>query len=144
MGISRGRVLLRMRYGWAQGTVEFDRNKIHQPDGYRCDEGGYVSMCWDIPTYLPGNFGGMSTLSLDTGGWAIEVPATELKPGDAMGLLGPVGGVIVMVEGWLNNDPNTGYVLCWEQLPDTSPGPVRRARPYSFQWHCYRFKDIED
>jgi len=80
VGISRERVLLRMRYGWPQGTVEFDRNKIHQPDGYRCDEGGYVSMCWDIPTYLPGNFGGMSTLTLDTlPGEPLEIPYARVN-----------------------------------------------------------------
>lgn len=143
MSISRERVMLRTRYGWAQGTVDYDRNKIHQPDGYRCTDGGYISMCWDLPNYLPGNYGGMDTISLDVGGWAKEIPATDLKPGDIMGILGQ-NGVVVMVEGWLNNDPNTGYVVCWELLPDSSPGPVRRARPYSFQWHCYRYKDIED
>jgi hypothetical protein len=147
VGISRERVMLRTRYGWAQGTVKYDPSTLHQPDGYRQDEGGFVSMCWDIPPYLPGSYGGMNTVSLDSGGWAIEIPPTELKPGDAIGLLGPQTagrGVIVMVEGWLNNDPNLGYVICWDMLPDSSPGPVRRARPYSFQWHCYRFRDIED
>lgn len=150
MIISRNRIMLRARYGWEQGTVPFSKTAFHQPDGYRTDAAGYVSMCWDIPLDAPHSWGGMSTLSLDSDGWAKEISPIELRPGDAMGYLGPGsvgsdGGVIVIFECWLNNDYTTNYIMCWEQLPEGSPGPVRRARPYHAPtWHCYRRRDVTD
>jgi hypothetical protein len=139
-------VLLRAKYGWPKQSVPFDPNAFHQPDGYRQDAAGFASMCWDIPTYLPGSWGGMTTVTLDSGGWVYEIPPKDLLPGDALGLCGPgtsgAGGVIVIFEKWLGDTPDTGYAITWEQLPEASPGPVQRARPYSFQWHAYRFRDI--
>ena len=147
--ISRQRVLLRAQYGWPQATVPYNKSAVHEPDGYRTDAAGFVSMCWGIPLTAPHSYGGMSTMTLETDGWVSEIQPVELLPGDALGLCGPGsvdmdGGVIVIFEGWLNNDPNTGYALTWEQLPDSSPGPIRRARVHSFRWHAYRFRDIED
>jgi hypothetical protein len=92
----------------------------------------------------------MSTLTLETDGWTKEINPLDMLPGDALGLLGhgsvgSDGGTIVLFENWLNNDHTTGYAMTWEMLPDTSPGPVRRARPFDRnKWHCYRFRDITD
>jgi hypothetical protein len=148
--ITRNRVLLRARYGWPQATVPFSKTDFHQPSGYRCDAAGFLSMCWAIPLGAPHSWGGMSTLTLESDGWAREIQPLDMKPGDALGLLGPGsvgtdGGTIVLFEGWLNDDYTTNYAITWEQLPDASPGPVRRARPYDRnRWHSYRFRDIVD
>lgn len=147
--ISRNTIMIRGRYGWPAGTVNFSKTERHNPDGYRCDAAGYISMCWDIPLTTKHSWGGMSTVTLATEGWVKEIPGSELLPGDAIGLCGPNsmdgdGGVILLFEGWLNDDPNLGYALTWEQLPSGSPGPVRRARPFDFRWHAYRFRDVMD
>lgn len=149
MPISRTSVLLRGRYGWPHGTVPFSKTTFHAPDGYRQDAAGFISMCWDIPLNVAHSWGGLSTVSLETDGWAYEIPPLELKAGDAIGYLGPYsvdndGGVIVLFENWLNNDHTTGYALTYQQLPENSPGPVYRARPFDRRWHCYRFRDIVD
>jgi hypothetical protein len=92
----------------------------------------------------------MSTVTLETDGWVEEIQIADLLPGDAIGYCGPGstgadGGVIVIFEGWLNGDMSLGYALTWQQLPDASPGPARRARPLDFRrWHAYRFRDIAD
>lgn len=149
LSITRARILLRTRYGWPQKTVPFDKIGFHS-SGYRTDSAGYLSMCWDIPLDAPHSFGGLSTMTLESDGWAKEIDPREMKPGDALGLLGPGsvgpdGGVISLFEGWLNNDFTTNYVLVWEQLPDHSPGPVRHARPYDGnRWHSYRRRDVID
>ena len=148
--ISRARVLLRARYGWPQETVPFNKVNFHEGDGYRTDAAGYISMCWDIPLHAPHSWGGMSTMSLETDGWAYEIKPTELLPGDAIGLLGPGsvgpdGGTIVLFENWSGNDPDLGYAVCWLHLPDRGPGPMRRAIPFNKNtWHSYRFRDITD
>lgn len=150
MPITRHRVLLRARYGWPKETVPFNKIAFHQPDGYRTDAAGYVCMCWDIPLHVPHSWGGLSTISMESDGWAYEIDPMEMLPGDALGLLGQGsvgtdGGTIVLFESWLNNDFTTNYAITWEMLPDASPGPVRRARPYDrHKWHSYRFRDIVD
>jgi hypothetical protein len=142
--------MIRTRYGWPQGTVPFSKTAFHEGDGYRTDAAGYISMCWDIPLHAPHSWGGLSTLSLESDGWAYEIDPREMQPGDALGLLGqgsvgPDGGTIIMFESWLNNDPDLGYVVAWEMLPGGPLGPVRRARPYNKNtWHSYRFRDITD
>lgn len=142
--------MIRTRYGWAQGTVPFSKTAFHEGDGYRTDAAGYVSMCWDIPLHAPHSWGGLSTLSLESDGWAYEIDPRDMKAGDALGLLGQGsvgsdGGTIIMFESWLNNDPDLGYVVAWEMLPEHPLGPVRRARPYNKNvWHSYRFRDIAD
>lgn len=147
--ITRNRVMIRTRYGWAQETVEFGKTAFHEGDGYRTDAAGYVSMCWDIPLNAPHSWGGLSTVTLETDGWAYEISPTDLKAGDAIGLLGPGsvgtdGGTIIMFENWLNDNPDFGYAICWQMLPG-SLGPVRRARPFDkHMWHSYRFRDIVD
>lgn len=149
MPLTRARALLRARYGWEQGTVPFSKTAFHEGDGYRTDAPGYLSMCWDIPLHARGSWGGLNTVSMEVDGWAYEIKPTELRAGDAIGLLGqgsvgPDGGTIIFFEEWLNNDPNLGYAVCWQMLPG-SLGPVRRARPFEkHTWHSYRFRDIVD
>jgi hypothetical protein len=147
--ISRNRVLVRGQYGWELGTVPFSKTEFHQPDGYRQDAAGFISMCYDIPLHASHSWGGMSVVTLLTDGWMEEIKSEELRPGDAIGHLGPYamdadGGVISLFEGWLNNDPNLGYALVYEQLPSGNPGPQRKARPFDFRWHAYRLKGIID
>lgn len=140
--------MLRARYGWPQGTVPFNKTAFHDGDGYRTDAAGYVSMCWDIPLHAPGSWGGLNTMSMEVDGWAKEIQPTELQGGDAIGLLGqgsvgPDGGTIIIFEEWLNGDPDLGYAVCWQMLPETNLGPVRRARPFDKnKWHSYRFRDL--
>lgn len=147
--ITRNRIMTRARYGWPQGSVEFSKTDLH-PSGYLRNASGYVSMCWDIPGGTLGFYGGLSTLALDAYGWAIEVPPLEMKPGDALGHLGPGsvgtdGGTVVIFESWLNDDYALNYFICWEMLPGSSPGPSRRVRPYDHnRWHSYRFRDVVD
>jgi hypothetical protein len=144
MSITRERVLLRAKYGWPTETVPFNNGAVHAPDGYRTNGAGFVAMCWDLPNIG----GGPSTVGLVK--WVEEVPVRELLPGDAIGYFGPDsidtdGGSAAIFEGWLNGDMNLGYALVWQQLPDATPGPARRARPVDFRkWHAYRLRDILD
>lgn len=150
MPITRDRVMLRGRYGWARGTVPFDATKTHQPSGYRQDAAGYICMAWDIPLDAPHSWGGLTTITLDSDKWAYEIEPKDMKPGDALGLLGPwsvgtEGGVIVLFESWLHDDVTTNYVITLEHLPEYTPGPIRRQRVYDRNtWHSYRFRDIVD
>lgn len=145
--ITRRRILTRARYGWPQGTVTFSKTDFH-PSGYLCNATGFVSMCWDIPLHAQGSYGGMSTLAMDAYGWAHQIDAREMKPGDALGLLGPGsvgtdGGDLVIFEGWLNDDYTTNYAICWEMLATHGTGPKKVARPYEgTRWHSYRFRDV--
>lgn len=149
MSITRTRVLLRAKYGWPTETVPFDKATFHS-SGYRQDAAGYVSMCYGIPLHVLHSWGGLSTVTLLTDGWLKEIRVTDLRPGDAIGYCGPGsidsdGGTVVIFESFLNNDISLGYALVWQQLPDASPGPARRARPLDFRrWHAYRYKDIVD
>src|SRR5688572_24370214 len=141
MAITRTRVLLRAKYGWPRCTVEFNEKIIHTPDGYKQNAPGYISMCYDIPLDAPHSWGGMNIVTLLSDGWMYEIPAHELKPGDAVGdlgahAIGTDGGTIVIFESWLNNDPSLGVALTWEHTPIVSPGPDRRARPIDFRWHA--------
>jgi hypothetical protein len=147
--IHRNTVLIRGRYGWETGTVPFSKTILHRPSLYRCDAAGFISMCYKIPLNAKHSYGGMSTVTLLTDGWVNEIPGSELKPGDCIGHCGPnsmdgTGGVILLFEKWLNDDPKLGYAITREQLPDASPGPVQRARPFDFRWHAYRFAHILD
>ncbi len=141
--------MLRARYKWPQGTVPFSKTEFHA-SGYLCNAPGFVSMCWAVAPNTPRFYGGLSTLAMDRDDWVKEIEPIDMKPGDALGLIGPGsvgtdGGNIVIFEDWLNGDYTTNYAICWEMLPDASPGPVRRARPYDgSRWHSYRFKDIVD
>lgn len=149
MPITRTTVMLRAKYGWPLNTVPFSKTDFHQPDGYRQDAAGFLSMCWDIPLNAKHSWGGLSTVSLESDGWAKEIDPIDLKSGDAIGYLGPNsvdgdGGVIVIFEGWLNGDHRTMYAMTYQQLPQYSPGPTYIARPYDMRWHCYRFRDIVD
>lgn len=145
MPMTRTSAVLRAKYGWQRKTVDFSLTSFKGK--YKTGAAGYVAMCWGIPASPP--VGGPNIVSLLTEGWAYEVPAEDLRPGDAVGYLGPDaidadGGVIVIFEKWLNDDPSLKVALTWEHLPITSPGPDQRARPIDFRWHAYRFRDIVD
>lgn len=144
--ISRNRVIIRAKYGWPRKTVPFHRTALHQPSGYRCDGAGFVAMAYDIP---PDIHGGPNVVTLLTQGWMREIPLDDLRPGDAIGYLGPDaldadGGLIVLFEKWLNNDPGLKVALTWEQLAVVGIGPDQRARPVDFRWHAYRYAYITD
>jgi hypothetical protein len=104
-------------------------------------------MVWDIPLDAPYSNGGLNIVTLSTGGYAVEIDNSDLKPGDAIGFLGPDavdadGGVIVIFEKWL--DPQLRLALTWEHLPVVGDGPDQRARPVDFKWHSYQYRDIVD
>lgn len=150
MSITRTRTLIRARFGWEQGTVEFSRSTRHPGDGYLQTMSGFVSMCWKIPQG-PGSVGGLDTVALEGLGYVWEIQPQELKPGDAMGLCGPnsadgQGGTLVLFSHWRNDDMyNNGNVaIVWELPIDGYLGPIQRARPYDPKWHYYRYRDIED
>lgn len=144
--ITRTMVLLRAKYGWERKTVPFHKTAIHQPDGYRTDGPGFAAMCYDIP---PDHHGGPNIVTLLTQGWMREIPMADLQPGDAIGYLGPDaldpdGGLIVIFEKWLNDDPSMKIALTWEHLPIVGMGPDQRARSVDFRWHAYRYAHITD
>lgn len=147
MPITRTRVLFRAKYGWPRKSVPFDQNAFHQPDGYRQNAAGFVSMCWDIPLTSPRNTGGPNIVTLATDGYAIEIDRDELKPGDAIGYLGPDaidadGGVIVLFDRWLNAEQK--LAATWDHLPVVGLGPDQRGWNVDFRWHAYRYRDIID
>lgn len=147
MPITRKRVLLRAQYGWARKSVPFDQHAIHQPDGYRTNAPGFVAMCWDIPLTIPHTAGGPNIVTLLTDGYAIEIDPKDLKPGDAIGYLGPDaidadGGTIVLFDRWLQFDQK--LAATWDHLPVVGLGPDQRARHVDFRWHAYRYRDIVD
>lgn len=149
MSITRTRVVLRAKYGWPRKSVKFNPTGIHQPDGYRTNAAGYVSMCYAIPRDSRASQGGLTTVTLLTDGWFNEIDLVDLKPGDLVGYLGPDsidadGGVAVIFEKWINDNPDLRTALTWEHLPVVGTGPDQRARPIDFRWHAYRFRDIED
>jgi hypothetical protein len=149
--ITRTEVLRRAQTIWQPGTVPYSQSKIHQPDGYRQDCSGYLSMCWDIPLGS-GSYGGENTVTLVTEGWMREIAPADLQPGDAVGICGPGSagddGHIVLFEKWFNDVPSDDRYWMWEQAGGQS-GPIRRVVNYPYDgaagaWKAYRFRDITD
>lgn len=142
--IVRPEILRRAASIWPQGTVEYNPAARHQPDGYRQDSAGFISMCWNI---APGVQGGPSIVSLDTEGWMYGIQPLQLRPGDAIGVAGPgagTSGMLVLFESWANNNPATNMILTWAHLPGEH-GPLRRLRPWpGSRWHCYRYMHVVD
>lgn len=134
--VSRVQAVARAATVWTPGTVPYSQARNHQPDGYRQDCSGYVSMCWGLAA--PGE----STVTLVTKGLMAEVPAGQLQPGDAIGLCGPGtagnAGHIQLVEAVTA----TGLVI-WEQAGGTA-GPTRRTikRPTP-GYKAYRLATID-
>lgn len=152
MSITRSEVLRRAVTMWQPGTVPYSQNSIHQATGYRQDCSGFVSMCWGIPPGAAGGWGGQSTVTLVTQGWMREIPASDLKPGDAVGICGPGSagddGHIVLFERWANDNPNDDHYWLYEQA-GSQRGPVHRVTDYPYggpvgAWRAYRFRDITD
>lgn len=145
MTITRSQVLHRAKTVWRQGSVPYSMDKIHQPDGYRQDCSGYVSLAWGIPQ---GSWGGLNTVSLVTDGWMKPIKIDDLKPGDAVGNCGPgtagANGHIQLFERWVNNDPNDNRYICLEQAGGDS-GWQRRTHDIGRNgYKAYRYKDVVD
>lgn len=148
-GITRTRVLLRARYGWPRKSAPFIRTVFHEPDGYRMDAPGFICMAYKIPLNAPHSWGGLTTVTLLSDDWMYEIDQGDLRPGDAMGYLGPDsvdmdGGFIVLFEQWLDNNPAHGTAIVWEHSAAVNPGPDRRAHAVNYKWHAYRFRHIID
>lgn len=143
--ITRQRVILRAQYGWERQTVPFNPGVLR--GNYRTHAPGYVAMCWGIPASPP--VGGPNIINLIN--YCYEIPWQELKPGDAIGHIGPDssvdsdGGVAVIFEHW-NDNPETRVAVTWAHLPmfPNKLGPGRRLQPVDFRWHCYRYNNIAD
>jgi len=128
---------------WKPGTVAYSQSTIHQPDGYRQDCSGYVSMCWALPLNAPGSWGGQNTVSLVTLGYMHEITPGDLRAGDAVGKCGPGtagnDGHIQLVESY---NPATGSVVIWEQAG--GGGPARRSlKRIPVGYKAYRYQAIE-
>ena len=148
MAITRSEVLQRAQTVWPMGRVPYSQTRIHQPDGYRQDCSGYVSMCWAIPLTAPGSWGGMNTVSLVTDGWMHEIKPGDIKPGDAIGRCGPgtAGNVghVQLFTGWLTTtDHSDSHYYCLEQTGGGA-GPNKRLHDWPSGYRAYRFKDIAD
>jgi hypothetical protein len=151
--ITRAEVLTRATTIWKPGTVPYSQDTIHQPDGYRQDCSGYLSLCWGLSPNADGGWGGQNTVTLVTRGYMKEIPASDLRPGDAVGNCG-IGtggdaGHIVLFEKWANDDPNNDDFWLWEQAGGAN-GPRRRMVTYPYPgmsappWKAYRFAGITD
>jgi hypothetical protein len=130
-------ILYRAHTVWPPGTVPYSQSNVHQPDGYRADCSGYVSMCWDT-----GPAGG-NTVNM-VGAVMYEISPADLAPGDAIGKCGPGTegdyGHIQLFEGWAGD----GALWIWEQAGGTW-GPQRRwlsAIPWGYK--PYRFNQKGD
>jgi hypothetical protein len=144
LGITRRRVLLRARFGWPRRTVPFNQDDLHQPDGYRQNAPGFVSMCYNIPISAR-NWGGANIVTLLTDGWMREIDPSEVLPGDAIGELGPNGvepdgGVILIFDSWL--DLGSRMAFAWTHLPIVGLGPDLRGRAIDYKWHYYRYTHL--
>jgi hypothetical protein len=145
--ITRSEALRRANSVWPMGGVPYSQSTIHQPDGYRADCSGYVSMCWAIPLNAPGSWGGMNTVSLVTDGWMHEINPNDLRPGDAIGRCGPGtagdDGHVQLFTRWLNTDPNDSRYYCLEQTGGTR-GPHETLHNWPAGYRAYRYRDISD
>lgn len=84
MQITRKDVLWRAVNIWAPYHVPY--NMAGYSNGWRTDCSGYVSMCLNLTSEKPG----ASTETLVSNGHIHEITRDELRPGDMVGLAGPV------------------------------------------------------
>jgi len=123
MAITRPEALRRAATIWTPGTVPYSMTTVHQPDEYREDCSGYVSLCWALPPP-----GGSTVTMAPPSSSAVMVPISEadLEPGDAIGKCGPgtggAAGHIQLFDGW---DPDGTGLWIWEQAGGVI-GPRRR------------------
>jgi hypothetical protein len=103
-------------------------------------------MCWAIPTDAAGSWGGLSTVSLVSGGWMHEIPADLLQPGDAVGRCGPGSagndGHIQLFVRWFNDDPRRLAVLVPGAGRRGATGRQQRLMNWIPWYKAYRFRDI--
>lgn len=139
--VARAEVLTRAAIIWTPHTVPYSQSAVHQPDGYRQDCSGYVSMCWALPP------AGENTVTLVTEGHMTEIAVDELLPGDAVGLCGPGtagdAGHVQLFERWLNDDPNDSRYYCWQQSGGRK-GPTHDLVDWTDGYRAYRFRGIEE
>lgn len=119
---------------WPYQGIPYSMSATNTPTGHRADCSGFVSMCWDLPT--PGE----DTQSFVAEGHMVEIPRSELQPGDAIGDCGygslGAAGHIQLVESY---DPWSGLCTYWEQNGGQS-GPSRRVNYYiNSGYKAYRF-----
>lgn len=86
---------------------------------YRPDCSGWVSYCWACPTSGPGTWGGYSTSTFITQGVMVEIPRSELQPGDAIGYCTPTSA------------GNTGHIALWL---GKGPGGTERILDHGSGW----------
>lgn len=136
--VARSAVLTRAATIWPTGGVPYSQSTIHQPDGYRQDCSGFLSLCWAIPA---GQWGGENTESLVGEGWMVEIPTDQLQPGDAVGMCGPGtlgnAGHIQLFDGW-----TTGGLVIWEQAGGTWGPTHRTIKRITPGYKAYRFTGI--
>jgi len=119
---------------WPYASIPYSMSATNTPTGHRADCSGFVSMCWDLPTP------GQDTQSFVANGYMVEIPRSELQPGDAIGECGwgslGAAGHIQLVESY---DPWSGLVTYWEQNGGEY-GPHRRVNYYiNSGYQAYRF-----
>lgn len=142
MGITRAEILRRSTSIWPKQGVPYSMATLHQPDGYRQDCSGYVSLCWAIPHSTPGSWGGMNTVSFVVNGLMKEIPQSELRPGDAIGKCGPgTAGADGHIMLWVGR--SGAYHIIREQA-----GGVRGWRERTVSWptgyKAYRFVGVTE
>lgn len=132
---------------WPYAGVPYSQTQRWQ-GRYRQDCSGFVSMCWATGMDGPGAWGGYSTETLVSQGIMKEINASELKPGDAIGICGPGSagnnGHIMLFEAWYNHDPGDNRCWIWEQAGGVN-GPRRRLINYPFgsyrSWRAFYVVD---
>lgn len=147
MSVTRSEALRRAESVWPYEGVPYSQQKLHEPDGYRQDCSGFVSMCWKLATSGPDTWGGYSTVTLVTSGLMKEIPVDQLQPGDAVGKCGPETGGdeghVQLFSGWLNHDPADSHYYCYEQTGGGS-GPHHRLVDWTAGYKAYRYVGIVD
>lgn len=143
----RSAVIARTGSLWPYASVPYSQSTRWHGE-YRQDCSGFVSGLWALPTDAPGSWGGYSTVTLLTQGLITEIPASDLKPGDAIGICGPQSGGnaghIMLFEAWYNHVPSDNRCWIWEQAGGVN-GPRRRLIDYPFgAYRSWRFTGIQD
>jgi uncharacterized protein YbdZ (MbtH family) len=130
-------VLERSLTVWPEQGVPYSQSQIHQPDGYRQDCSGYVSMCW--ATARPG----YNTESLVTQGVMFRIGFDEIRPGDAVGKCGPgTTGNNGHIQIVVDYDGPGGAVTIRDQAGDGPGWKQRRLKRINPEYLPYRFVGI--
>lgn len=124
------------------GQIQYSQSKLWS-DGYRQDCSGYVSRCWGAAKSGPGTWGGYSTTTFVTHGIMVEIPWSELRPGDAIGRCGP---------GTDSSGNGNGHIMLWlgkegsrHRIRDhgSGVGPKERLVTPPSDYRAFRFVGVE-